>query len=152
MVDWQWVSHPNWFYKISKYALPFFKSRYVPTSYFLDKVDQEKIDLSEFVLKPLFSFAGTGVEISPDLEKINKISDKENYLLQQKVNYEPVIKDLNNNGVKVELRLLYIWPDGADRPKLVTNLARLSRGLMIGVDHNKNADWVGGSTAFFDIN
>jgi hypothetical protein len=51
---------------------------------------------------------------------------------------------------KVEIRLMYVWKDGDDRPTLVTNLARLSKGKMIGVRYNKDKEWVGGSVAYFE--
>jgi hypothetical protein len=108
--------------------------------------------LENYVLKPLFSFAGAGVKIDVTKEDFDNIKDPENYLLQRKIAYEPCIKDLNGEGIKCEIRMLYIWPENASYPKLVTNLARLSRGKMIGVDYNKNFDWVGGSSAFFETN
>jgi hypothetical protein len=46
--------------------------------------------------------------------------------------------------------MLFIWPTEDKRPTLITNLGRLSRGEMIGVNFNKNKDWVGGSVCFFE--
>jgi hypothetical protein len=146
----QWVSHPNWFYRVSKFSLPLFKSRYIPESHYLSDFQPE--DLENYVLKPLFSFAGAGVNLHPSKEDIEKIAQPQDYLLQKKVNYAPCIKDVRGEMIKCELRLLAIWPDGASRPKLVTNLVRLSRGEMIGVDFNKNFDWVGGSVGFYETN
>ncbi|MCY1364540.1 hypothetical protein D9M69_513460 [compost metagenome] len=103
-------------------------------------------------MKPLFSFAGAGVIIDVSPEDIAKIQDPENYLLQKKITYAPCIEDTNGQKIKCEIRLLAIWPDGAERPKLMTNLARLSRGKMIGVDFNKDFDWVGGSIGFYETN
>lgn len=148
-VDVEWCGHPNWFYRISKFAMPFLKSKYIPKSYFLNQFDIEKADLSQFVLKPLFSFAGSGVKLTITKEDLEAIADKENYLIQQKVNYEPIIQAIEG-AVKCEIRMLYIWPDAADEPILITNLARLSRGEMIGVRFNQNFDWVGGSIGFFE--
>jgi len=92
----------------------------------------------------LFSFAGQGVIIDVDKNDIDNIKDPENWILQQKVNYEPVVKSPEGD-VKVEIRLLYLWPDGDAKPTLAINLARLSRGKMIGVRYNKDFTWVGGT-------
>lgn len=147
-----WLSHPNWFYRVSKFSLPLFKSKYIPESKYLSDYKELPKDLENYVLKPLFSFAGAGVIIDVKPDDIFKIKDPENYLLQRKINYEPCIKDTNGGKIKCEIRLLAIWPDGEERPKLMTNLARLSRGKMIGVDFNKDFDWVGGSIGFYETN
>jgi hypothetical protein len=148
----KWISHPNWFYRVSKFSLPLFKSKYIPESNYLSEFSVIPDDLENYVLKPLFSFAGAGVKIDVTKQDLEDIKDPENYLLQRKIAYEPCIKDINGEGIKCEIRMLYIWPENASSPKLVTNLARLSRGKMIGVDFNKNFDWVGGSSAFFETN
>lgn len=150
--DVTWISHPNWFYRVSKYSLPLFKSPFIPFSKYLSDFEELPSDLENYVLKPLFSFAGAGVNIDIKKEDLEIIKDPENYILQQKVKYEPCIIDSKGEGIKCEIRMLYIWPDNTKNPKLVTNLARLSKGKMIGVDYNKNFDWVGGSAAFFETN
>ncbi|MBO0931481.1 hypothetical protein [Fibrella aquatilis] len=151
-VDVTWVGHPNWFFRISKYTLPFLNSPYVPKSYFLSDLTELPVDLDNYVLKPLFSFAGSGVLIHVTPADIAAIpaAERGNYLLQRKVRYEPVVTTPNGSGVKCEIRLLFIWPDSDDKPQLITNLARLSRGEMIGVRFNKDFDWVGGTIAFFE--
>lgn len=149
--DAQWITHPNWFFRVSKFTLPFIKSKYVPESNFVSDLKEIPADLENYVLKPLFSFAGSGVKIDVEKSDLENLDKPENYLLQRKVNYEPVVIDVQGAMIKAEIRLLFIWQDGAKRPKLVTNLARLSRGKMIGVDFNKNFDWVGGSCGFFEM-
>ena len=149
-IEATWITHPNWFFRISKFTLPLLKSNYIPQSFYLSDLKAYPSDLENYVLKPLFSFAGSGVKLNISKEDLDKINDKENYLIQRKVQYEPVIKDVDGNLIKTEIRLLFVWEDNATRPKLVTNLARLSRGEMIGVNFNKNFDWVGGSCAFFE--
>ncbi|NID10824.1 hypothetical protein [Fibrivirga algicola] len=154
-VDVDWVGHPNWFFRISKFTLPLIDSPYVPKSHYLsDLTDSEggvPSDLENYVLKPLFSFAGSGVKINVTATDIDAIPESErgNYLLQRKVRYEPVIT-APDGQVKCEIRLLFIWPDNEDKPQLITNLARLSRGEMIGVRFNKDFDWVGGTIAYFE--
>ena len=150
-VDVTWVGHPNWFFRISKYALPLLRSKYVPTSYRLSELTTYPADLDNYVLKPLFSFAGSGVNIHVTQADIDAIPEDQRggYLLQQKVHYEPVIES-PEGLVKCEIRMMFIWPDADERPTLLTNLARLSRGEMIGVSFNKDKDWVGGSVAFFE--
>ena len=149
-IEAKWITHPNWFFRISKFTLPLLKSAFVPQSFFLSDLKEYPADLENYVLKPLFSFAGSGVKLHFTKEDLDVIEDKENYLIQKKVKYEPIIEDTEGNLIKTEIRMLFTWEDNAARPKLVTNLARLSRGEMIGVNFNKNFDWVGGSCAFFE--
>jgi hypothetical protein len=145
-LDVEWITHPNWFYRVSKFTMPFLKGDYVPKTRFLHEVKTIPADLENYVLKPLFSFAGQGVIIDVTKNDIVNIKDPENWILQQKVNYEPVVKSPEGD-VKVEIRLLYLWPDGDAKPTLAINLARLSRGKMIGVRYNKDFTWVGGTVA-----
>ncbi len=148
-LDVKWITHPNWFFKISKYLLPQLKHQYVPKSYFL-KDFPETENLENFVLKPLFSFAGSGVNLHPTKEILETIEDRENYILQRKVNYAPLFKDINGEFSKAEVRLLYIWQEDEDRPKLMEHLARMTKAEMVNVDFNKkDAIWIGGTTAFF---
>ena len=150
-VEVEWVGHPNWFFRISKYTMPFFKNQYIPECRFLsDYQGKYPENLPEYVLKPLFSFAGTGVIINVLPSDLENIKDPENYILQKKVKYEPVIKTTDGSKVKCEIRMLYIWQKDDLRPTLFTNLARLSRGEMIGVRYNKDFDWVGGSICFME--
>jgi hypothetical protein len=149
-LDVEWIGHPNWFYRISKYLVPFLKNKYVPETHFLSELGNNiPSDLENFVLKPLFSFAGAGVIIDVTAADIEAITDKSNYVLQRKVVYSPVIK-APGEPVKVEVRMLMIWPKEVARPYIVTNLSRLSKGKMIGVKYNKDKDWVGGSVGFFE--
>ncbi|WP_129714203.1 hypothetical protein [Pedobacter sp. SYP-B3415] len=146
--DVEWITHPNWFYRISKFTMPFLKSSYVPETRFLHEISFLPPDLENYVLKPLFSFAGMGVQIDVKAEDIQAIDDPQNWILQRKVFYAPAVKSPAGD-VKVEIRLLYLWPDGGE-PQLCINLARLSRGKMIGVRYNQNFDWVGGTVAFME--
>jgi hypothetical protein len=150
-VDVEWAGHPNWFFRISKYTMPFIKSPYVPECRFLNDFNAFPEDLENYVLKPLFSFSGTGVVFhvkKDDLDRI-PVSEYPNFMLQRKVAYEPVIRS-PDGMVKTEIRILFIWEEGQPRPRAVTNLARLSRGEMIGVKFNKDKNWVGGSVCFFE--
>jgi hypothetical protein len=148
-VDVTWAGHPNWFFRVSKYTLPLLSGPFVPPSYFLHELTTYPTDLENYVLKPLFSFAGAGVRLHITAEDLDVISDKHHYLLQRKVQYEPVVQS-PDGLVKCEIRLLYIWPTGQEQPQLLCGLSRLSRGEMIGVDFNKNKDWVGGTTPLFE--
>ncbi|MHA4893998.1 hypothetical protein ACXZ1K_04545 [Pedobacter sp. PWIIR3] len=147
-LDIEWITHPNWFYRISKYTMPFLKSDFVPETHFLNELPAIPEDLENYVLKPLFSFAGMGVVIDVKQQDILAIADPENWILQRKVNYEPVVAS-PTGGVKVEIRLMYLWPDHSE-PKLCINLARLSKGKMIGVRYNKDFDWVGGTVGLLE--
>jgi len=148
-LDVEWVPHPNWFYRISKFTLPFIHHPYVPKTYFLNEVKQIPTDLENYVLKPLFSFAGQGVVIDVTPADIDKVKDPENWILQRKVKYADII-ETPDIPAKAEIRIFYFWKDGDTRPAATNNLARLSKGKMIGVRYNKDKDWVGGSFCLFE--
>jgi len=147
--DVEWISHPNWFYRISKYTLPFIRNQYVPKTYFLHEITTLPADLENYVLKPLFSYAGMGVIIDVTKEDIAKVNDPENWILQRKVKYATAIETPDRNA-KAEIRLFYFWKDGWERPVAVHNLTRLSKGKMIGTRYNENETWVGGGISFFE--
>ena len=148
-IDVEWITHPNWFFKISKYILPKLKHEFVPKSYFLSDFPETE-QLENFVLKPLFSFAGSGVNLNPTREIINKIEDKENYILQRKVTYAPLFEDINGEFSKAEIRLLFAWNPEKENPELLVNLVRMTKAAMVNVDFNKkDAIWIGSSMAFF---
>lgn len=148
-LDVEWAGHPNWYFRISKFSLPFLNHPTVPRAWFLDQLVDYPQDLENFVLKPLFSFAGSGVKVSISRDDLDAVpsSERGNYLLQEKVAYAPVIATPDAPS-KVEIRLMYLWPNGATDPVAVTTLARLSKGAMMGVDFNKNKTWVGSSCCF----
>ena len=146
--DVEWATHPHWFYRISKFTLPFIQHECIPDTKFLNELDTIPSDLENFVLKPLFSFAGQGVLIDVTKKDIEDVRDTENWILQKKVKYADCITT-PTGPAKVEIRLMYLWEEGANDPILVTNLARLSKGKMIGVRYNADKDWVGGTVAYF---
>ena len=148
-LDVEWIPHPNWFYRISKFTLPLVRHPYVPKTFYLNEVTQIPADLDNYVLKPLFSFAGQGVIIDVTQKDIEDVNDPENWILQRKVKYADVIKT-PNLPAKAEIRIFYFWEKDKERPVAVHNLARLSKGKMIGVRYNADKDWVGGSGAFFE--
>ena len=86
-----WVPHPNWFYRYSKFSLPFIQHPYVPETKFLNDVVELPSDLNNYVVKPLFSFAGQGVIIDVTKEAIDQIKDKQNWIIQRKADYAPII-------------------------------------------------------------
>ena len=148
-VDVEWIGHPNWFYRISKYTMPLLKGDYVPKSYYLDKLERIPEDLENYVLKPLYSFAGAGVQIHVTQEMIENITNKSNYLLQEKVDYAPVIETMDVPA-KCEIRMMMLHNSKTNKTEIVSNLMRLSKGEMVGVKYNKDKTWVGGSTGFFE--
>jgi hypothetical protein len=145
----EWIPHPNWFYRISKFTLPYINHPYVPRSWFLNDVKQLLNGLENFVLKPLFSFAGQGVIIDVTQQDIDDVKDPENWILQEKVPYASIIAT-PDEPAKAEIRVIYWWKAGWKRPKPAINLCRLSKGKMIGVRYNKYKQWVGGSVCFFE--
>lgn len=151
-LDVEWLGHPNWFYRISKYTMPYLESQYVPKTHFVGDLEGKyPEDLENYVLKPLYSFAGSGVKFHVKKSDLEEIPTKHlnDYILQEKVTYEPVLEAPDGN-VKCEIRMLMLWKKEWDRPRLVNNLARLSKGEMIGVRFNKDKEWVGASVGFFE--
>jgi hypothetical protein len=149
-VDVKWIGHPNWFFRISKYTMPLLKGKYIPKSYHLDKLDKIPEDLENYVLKPLFSFAGSGVHIHVTKNTIESIANKSNYLLQEKVVYAPIINTMDVPA-KCEVRMMMLHNSKTDKIEIVSNLVRLSKGEMVGVKYNRDKTWVGGSTGFFEV-
>lgn len=147
-LDVEWAGHPNWFYRISKFILPHLSGPYFIESTLLSDLEEIPEDLENYVLKPLFSFSGAGVIYNVNRQDIEGVMQKDLYILQKKVQYKPILKAIEGN-VKVEVRLLLLWPDGDENPTLASNVVRLSRGEMIGVKFNKDRDWVGGSIGLF---
>jgi hypothetical protein len=146
-LDVEWAGHPNWYFRISKFSIPYLRHPSVPKTWFLDKLDQIPPDLENYALKPLYSFAGLGVVIAPNKEDIAAIpADKRPYyILQERMNFEPVI-ETPFGGTKAEVRVMYIW---LDKLTPVLTIIRMGRGLMMGVDHNKNMEWVGASAGLY---
>ncbi len=145
----EWAGHPNWFFLLSKFTLPFIDSPYVPETRFLSDVDTYPEDLEQYVLKPLYSFAGAGVDLHPTKEKLDGIGQKEHFILQKKVRYADLI-ETPDGPARAELRMMYIWPEDEEAPVLLNNLVRLSKGEMIGVRYNAGKTWVGGSLGYFE--
>jgi hypothetical protein len=154
-LDVEWAGHPNWFFRISKFSLPYLSHRAVPAAVFLDDwfrgVGRERLPgtRSNVLLKPLYSFAGKGIQFAPtdaELEAIPE-ADRSLYLLQERVHFEPVV-ETPFGMTQAEIRVMYLWPDGGGMEPVIS-LVRMGRGLMMGVDHNRNQEWVGGSAALF---
>jgi len=167
----EWAGHPNWYFLISKYSVPWLSAAgetVVPPAVFLadflagegfDRLQASRVKLpssktgetayEELLLKPLFSFAGKGIQFAPTLAELEAIPESErgNYLLQQRMHFVPTIRT-PHGLTQAEIRILYIWPDGGELTPALS-LVRLGRGKMMGVDHNRNQEWVGASAAFW---
>jgi len=141
----EWAGHPNWFFRLSKFSLPYLRHPAVPRAQFLDRVDHVEHP-ERYVLKPLYSFAGLGVVVGPTAKEIAAVppAKRSQYLLQERVDFVPVIETPEGKA-KIEVRIMYIW---LDEMKAVNTIVRMGRGSQMGVDHNKNLDWVGGSAGF----
>lgn len=148
-LDVEWAGHPNWFFRISKFILPILKGKYFIETTLLSDLKEIPKDLENYVLKPLFSFSGSGVIFHVTKEDIEAVTEKDLYILQKKVNYIPIIQSPDGK-VKTEVRVLYVWKKDNPTPVPICNLVRLSRGEMIGVKFNKDKDWVGGSVGLFE--
>ncbi len=146
-IEVEWAGHPNWFFRMGKFSLPFIKHSTAPKTMFLSDVTAPPGDLRDWVLKPLFSFAGGGVKVSPARFDIDSVTGprRQEYILQERVEYAGVV-DTPAGPTKAEVRILYIWHE---HPVPVLNLVRLGRGTMMGVDQNKGMDWVGSSAGFW---
>jgi len=146
-LDVEWAGHPNWYFRISKFSIPFLRHPSVPKTWFLDRLEKIPDDLQNYALKPLYSFAGLGVVIAPKREDIEAIPPQKrgDYILQERLNFEPVI-ETPFGLTKAEIRVMYIWHE---QLQAVLTILRTGRGLMMGVDHNRNMEWVGASAGLW---
>jgi hypothetical protein len=145
-LDVEWAGHPSWYFRISKFSIPWLRHPCVPRTWFLHELDDVPGDREHYVLKPLFSFAGGGIVFAPTDADLAAIPEEErmNYILQERLSFAPVI-DTPHGPTQVEIRIMYVWTDEL-RP--VLPLLRMGRGRMMGVDHNKGLRWVGASAGF----
>jgi len=150
-VNAEWVGHPNWFFRISKYTLPFLHTPFVPKTLFVNELKSIPADLENWVLKPLFSFSGQGVKINITREDVESVDDPSNFILQRKVEYIAGVETTTpGEPSKCEIRMMIVWDKDWEKPRLVNNLVRMSKGEMVGVRYNKGRDWVGASVGFFE--
>jgi hypothetical protein len=148
-LDVTWVGHPNWYFRISKHSLPFLKTEHTSPAFFADGFPaDDKID--NYVLKPLYSFAGHGVDMEPTSEKIAALKNPHEWILQRKVDYASFVATVDDQKSKAEIRMMFVWPENDRDPTLVNNLVRMSRGKMMGVDFNIDKTWVGASIALHE--
>jgi len=148
-LDVAWVGHPNWYFRISKHSLPFLKTEHTTPAFFANEFPAgEKID--NYVLKPLYSFAGLGVEMEPTREKVGALKNPQEWILQKKVNYAAFVATVDGLRSKAEIRMMFVWPENDRDPILVNNLVRMSQGKMMGVDFNIDNTWVGASIALHE--
>jgi hypothetical protein len=146
-LDVEWAGHPNWYFRISKFSIPYLRHESVPKTWFLDRLERIPDDLQNYALKPLYSFAGLGVVIAPKKEDIEAIpaEKRAEYILQERLHFEPVI-ETPFGGTKAEVRVMYVWQEEL---RAVLTIIRMGRGLMMGVDHNRDMEWVGASAGLW---
>ena len=146
-LDVEWAGHPNWYFRISKFSIPHLKHPSVPKTWFLDQLSELPPNNENYLLKPLYSFAGIGIKFAPTMSDINAIpsDQRHNFILQERVHFERVIQT-PHGPTQMEVRMMFVWPDGGELTPVLP-LVRMGRGIMMGVDHNKNLQWVGGSAA-----
>jgi len=147
-LDVKWIAHPNWYYKISKHSLPFIKTAHTSPTFFADEFPGTE-NVEDFVLKPLFSFAGLGVDMDPTAQTLAELKDPHQWILQKKVEYAPFVPTVDGRKSKAELRMMFVWLESGE-PVLLNNLVRMSQGRMMGVNFNKDKTWVGSSIALHE--
>jgi len=148
-LDVTWVGHPNWYFRISKHSLPFLKTEHTSATFFADDFPANE-NIGDYVLKPLYSFAGHGVDMEPTRQKIAALENPGEWILQKKVDYAPFVVTVDDKKSKAEIRMMFVWPDNDRNPTLVNNLVRMSQGKMMGVDFNVDKTWVGASIALHE--
>jgi len=145
-LDVTWVGHPNWYFRISKHSLPFLRTEHTSPTFFADEFPADQT-IDNYVLKPLYSFAGHGVDMEPTREKIPALKNPHEWILQRKVDYGAFVPTVDGQKSKAEIRMMFVWPEEDRHPTLVNNLVRMSQGKMMGVDFNVDKTWVGASIA-----
>jgi len=148
-LDVTWVGHPNWYFRISKHSLPFLETEHTSPAFFADDFPVSE-NISNYVLKPLYSFAGHGVDMEPTRQKIAAMENPHEWILQKKVDYAAFVATIDGQKSKAEIRMMFVWPDKDRDPTLVNNLVRMSQGKMMGVDFNIEKTWVGASIALHE--
>jgi hypothetical protein len=148
-LDVKWVGHPNWYFRMSKHSLPVLKTDGTSPAFFADQFPPDE-DVRDYVLKPLYSFAGLGVDMEPSAEKLRALLKPHDWILQKKVAYAEFVPTVEGFLSKAEIRMMFVWPDEDRAPTLVNNLVRMSQGKMMGVDFNKDKTWVGSSIALHE--
>jgi hypothetical protein len=148
-LDVRWVDHPNWYYRISKHSLPFLKTECTSPTFFVDEFPPDE-NVGDYVLKPLYSFAGHGVDMEPTREKIAALELPHEWILQRKIDYVPFVPTVDGQKSKAEIRMMFVWPDDDRDPTLVNNVVRMSQGKMMGVDFNIDKTWVGATIALHE--
>ena len=148
-LDVEWAGHPNWYYRISKFSIPFLKHACVPRTWLLDQNSTVPRDNENYILKPLYSFAGVGIKFNPTQADVDAIPPEQrpHYMLQERMRFEPVI-ETPHGMTQAEIRIMFVWPEGGELTPVLP-LLRMGRGIMMGVDHNRNLEWVGGSAALW---
>ena len=144
-LDVAWVGHSNWYFRISKHSLPFLKTEHTSPAFFANEFPEEE-KVEEYVLKPLYSFAGLGVDMEPTRAKLAALAKPAEWILQKKVSYAEFVSTPDGPKSKAEIRMMFLWPADGE-PILVNNLVRMSQGKMMGVDFNRDKTWVGSSIA-----
>ena len=145
-LDVEWVGHPNWYFRISKHSLPFLKTAHTSPAFFADEFPAAET-IENYVLKPLYSFAGLGVDMEPTRQKLLALEKPREWILQKKVQYAEFVPTTDGPKSKAEIRMMFVWPEEDAAPTLANNLVRMSQGKMMGVDFNKEKTWVGSSIA-----
>jgi hypothetical protein len=148
-LDVTWVGHPNWYFRISKHSLPFLKTEHTSPTFFADEFPASE-NIDHYVLKPLYSFAGHGVDMEPTREKIAALENPQEWILQMKVDYAAFVPTVDGQKSKAEIRMMFVWPESDRDPTLVNNLVRMSQSKMMGVDFNVDKTWVGASIALHE--
>jgi hypothetical protein len=148
-LDVTWVGHPNWYFRISKHSLPFLKTEHTSPAFLADEFPADE-NIDNYVLKPLYSFAGHGVDMEPTREKIGALENPHEWILQRKIDYAAFVPTVDGQKSKAEIRMMFVWPDEDPHPTLVNNLVRMSQGKMMGVDFNIDKTWVGASIALHE--
>jgi hypothetical protein len=148
-LDVTWVGHPNWYFRISKHSLPFLKTEHTSPTFFADDLPANE-NIGDYVLKPLYSFAGHGVDMEPTRQKIAALKNPGEWILQKRFDYAPFVVTVDGKKSKAEIRMMFVWPDNDRNPTLVNNLVRMSQGKMMGVDFNVDTTWVGASIALHE--
>ncbi len=148
-LDVEWAGHPNWYFRISKFSIPYLNHRCVPQTWFLDENPSIPEDNENYLLKPLYSFAGAGIKFAPTEADIDAIpaGERHNYIVQERMRFEPVIAT-PHGMTQMETRIMYVWPENGELTPVLP-LIRMGRGMMMGVDHNRDLEWVGGSSALW---
>jgi len=126
----RWLHHPDWYYFVSKSSLPYITSPWAAQSFLVaDKPLNFEPKSNAWVLKPLFDYGCSGVNLNPSRTDIENVDAPKEWLLQQKIE----LKHLPGTELFGEIRVVLFNTDNGWEP--VMFFGRINDKPFLGSQH-----------------